>query len=177
MDFINIITEHYKISDELKCYIEDTIVNSGCQDIQFKKLNPKYFGLSSHDGVIISDNLLNMSLPLFLFILFHELTHQLQFKKYGDDMLIYLKNIPDESVSNFILKQEIIADRLSSLKIHHLQNKGLLSKDFKPMLVYRNISRDKFLTKISEYRLLMKEVNVKTPDDVSRFFRGLVLSN
>jgi hypothetical protein len=174
-NFIKIVETRFSLSDEIKKEINDFIVKSECKDIQIKKLRSP-LGLSLHDGIIINEILLDTTLGLFLFILFHELTHQLQYKKYGvDKMYLYLNDVSDTEVSDYILNQEIVADRLSSIKIRQLQNRGLISKDFNPFQIHKKCDKTLFQKKIKRYCELMKDNNIKTFDDVSVFFRDEII--
>ena len=174
-NFIEIVETRFSLSDEIKNEINDFIVKSECKDIQIMKFKSP-LGISLHDGVIINEILLDTTLGLFLFILFHELTHQLQFKKYGvDKMYLYLNDVSDTEVSDYILNQEIVADRLASIKIRQLQNRGLISKDFNPIQIHKNCTKSLFHERIKRYLTLMKDNNVKTSDDVSVFFRNEII--
>jgi len=71
-NFIEIVETRFSLSDEIKNEINDFIVKSECKDIQIMKFKSP-LGISLHDGVIINEILLDTTLGLFLFILFHEL--------------------------------------------------------------------------------------------------------
>lgn len=172
----DILVKQFSLPDEFRDYIQDNINKSGCPNIEFLEFNNGLFGVSLHDGIILNDTLLKYPLSLCIFIILHELTHQLQFNKYGvDNMYLYLNDVSDDEVSEFILKQEIVADRLASLKIRQLQKKGLISKDFTPIQIHKKVNPELFKQKIVNYRNLMKEQNVRTPDDVSNFFKTLII--
>lgn len=170
-NFINVIDKRFSLSDEIKLDIIDFIKKSECKDIKIKKFRGSQLGISLHDGVVINEKLLGTTLSLVLFVLYHELTHQLQFKKYGvDNMYLFLSDVSDDEVSDTLLKREIVADRLSSIKIFQLQKKGLITKDFTPIQIHKNADPKLFKQKIVKYRGLMSEKKVKTPEDVSLFF-------
>lgn len=172
----DVLTKQYSLSDEFREYIQNSIVKSKCPNIEFIDFKNGFFGLSLHDGIILNDTLLKYPLSLCIFIILHELTHQLQFNKYGvDKMYLYLNDVSDDEVSEFILKQEIVADRLASLKIRQLQKKGLISKDFTPIQIHKKVDPKLFKQKIVNYRNQMREQNVRTPDDVSCFFKTLII--
>ena len=172
----DVLTKQYSLSDEFREYIQNNITKSKCPNIEFLNFKNGLFGLSLHDGIILNEVLLKYPLPLCIFIILHELTHQLQFNKYGvDKMYLYLNDVSDDEVSEFILKQEIVADRLASIKISQLQNKGLISKDYVPIQIHKKADPKLFKQRIVRYRNLMREQNVRTPDDVSCFFKTLII--
>ena len=74
--------------------LELLIKNSGCKNIQVLDIKGP-LGYTLHDKLVISKKLLDSgNLSLVLFVLFHELAHSFQFKKYGDNVMykIYDEN-------------------------------------------------------------------------------------
>jgi hypothetical protein len=71
-----------------------------------------FCGMSLTDNVMLSEFIFNESLYKFIYILFHEIAHQYQYKKYGKDILYTLANqeINNKTLDSLI-KIEQVADR------------------------------------------------------------------
>lgn len=83
------VTEKLQKRLDLHLYIkeiEEFIERSGCKSIRFEELSPKCGGISLPNECIISTIILQFPTELLLYILFHEIAHQYQYKKYGKDL-------------------------------------------------------------------------------------------
>jgi hypothetical protein len=71
-----------------------------------------FCGLSLTDNVILSKSIFNRSIFGFIFVLFHEIAHQYQYKKYGKNLLYDLttNEITDDTL-NKLIEIEKVADR------------------------------------------------------------------
>lgn len=105
----------YKIS------IEEFINKSGCKSIKFENLNPKCGGISTPDECIISTTILQFPKEILLYILFHEIAHQYQYKKWGKNLMMdaYTK-LPIKEATKNLLYIESIADRFAILKLRSI---------------------------------------------------------
>ena len=98
--------------------IESFIRGSGQTNIRFEKLSPLCAGISSPKECIISEMILTLPRPLLLYILFHEIAHQYQYKKHGINMMLYTyTNQPFENAILTLRHTESIADRFAILKL------------------------------------------------------------
>ena len=94
-DFIQKIIATYpeteNFIDKIKSFIED----SNCKKIEVARFKYPALGLALHNGVLFNKTIFNQTLSNFLFIIFHEIAHQYQYKKYGDDKMyeFYLGDI------------------------------------------------------------------------------------
>lgn len=135
-------------ADKLKSLIKYSIQSSGCESIKFQKLDNKYGGLSLHDGVFINTEVLyGNPLSMVLYIIFHEIGHQYQFKKYGIDLMYkpYRTDRDFEEAIKIIREREMVADEYAIRKLREFIKFGFLprgstiGKGF-----YKLISIDKF---------------------------------
>jgi hypothetical protein len=175
--FLDEINSKYEMSDELRNKIEDFIEKSGCQKIEFIRFNYPAFGLSMHDGVLINRMLLNTyGLEHLIFIIFHEIAHQYQFKKYGEEKMYdtYIGDISDDEATDFLRKTEIVADEFATRKIRELQKINLFNKSFVPPQQYKNMSKSTLKEMITNIRTSLKNQNIKSPKKISEFFYNMV---
>lgn len=116
--------------------------------------NRQVCGASLTDNVIISSNIFNLSLEKFIYVLFHEIAHQYQYKKYGKSLLFNLsKNGFNEKVLDYIIKIEQVADRFG---ISMSKN---YSKKFKlpDAMIYSPYDGSAY-TGRAAYRILLQEI-------------------
>ena len=85
--FIDTIDLQYEISDEIREFLFDFISNSDCKKIEFANFKMGVMGIALHSGVMINKMILSRNLEFLLFVIFHEIAHQYQFKKYGKDIM------------------------------------------------------------------------------------------
>jgi hypothetical protein len=104
-----------------KTEIEIFIERSGCVKVIFEDLDPKCGGISTPDECIISTIILQFPKEILLYILFHEIAHQYQYKKWGKNLMMdtYTK-LPIEDAVKSLLYIESVADRLAILKLRSI---------------------------------------------------------
>lgn len=175
--FLDEISNVYELSDELKNFIKEFIKESNCKQINFSKFKIGALGLALHSGVLMNSITLKQPLPFLLFVVFHEVAHQYQFKKYGHDVMYdcYLGDVSEEQASEFMKKTEEVADEFATRKIRELQKRGLIGK-FTPPQVYKNIPMEKITMMVNNFRTDMKRKNIDSPIKVSEYFYNMVKS-
>jgi hypothetical protein len=97
--------------------------------------------------VLLNQNIFFQSLPNFLFILFHEIAHQYQYKKYGDEKMyeFYLGEIGVREAAILMKKFETVADEFATRKVREFVRMGLISQPNTPGLaLYNNVSLSYF---------------------------------
>lgn len=114
-DFYNLFKEKYGNVENFDRIFEEIV-----SDIK-KSPTPKitltdrgYFcGMSLTNNVILNKSIFGTDLHKFIFILFHEIAHQYQYKKYGKNLLYELttKEVTDDTL-NKLIGIEQVADRL-----------------------------------------------------------------
>lgn len=174
--FMDEIKSKHKMSDELSNTVKDFIVKSDCNKIAFSNFRIAAMGVALHDFVLINKMVLSQKLELLLFVVFHEIAHQYQFKKYGEDVMYdcYLGEISDEEAAEFMRKTELVADEFATRKIRELQNKGLIEKGFIPPSVYKNMPINQIMVMIKQFRSQIKQQKITTPEKISEFFYNMV---
>ncbi len=99
--FLNELSNSFSISDELKDEVVRFIEESNCKKLEFSNFKMPVLGLALHNIVLINKQVLSRNLEFALFVIFHEIAHQYQFKKYGDDIMYqcYLGDLTIEDAS------------------------------------------------------------------------------
>lgn len=175
-DFIDELDDRFNLNYDLIDFIVETIESSGCQKIEFTEFKFQAYGLALHNRVLINSVVLNISLEMALFVIFHEIAHQYQYKKYGAKKMYecYSDEIPIEDAIVFMKNTEMVADEFGSRKIRELQNRDLINKRFKPMLMYKNMPNEKFKPLIEKIKLKLKSKEITSPESISEIFYNMI---
>jgi hypothetical protein len=176
--FINQIDSRYKMSDELKEFITDFIKESDCKKIEFTGFKFQALGLALHDGVLINKLALNRGLDFLLFVIFHEIAHQYQFKKYGDTKMYecYIGDISVDDAAKFMKTTEEVADEYASRKFKELVKKKIINSDFVPPQMYKNVPISQIRMMVDNYRKEMKSKDITSSEKISEYFYNMVKS-
>lgn len=176
--FINDIKSKFDISTELEEGIIKFINDSNCQNIEFAGFNISASGVALHDGVLINKYILNNNLNFLLFIIFHEVAHQYQFKKYGENKMYecYIGKMSDEEGAIFMKNTEMVADEFAGRKIREFQKKGLINSSYVPPQMYKNVPIMQITMLIKNYRSQMRLKNIDSPEKISEYFYNVIKS-
>jgi len=176
--FLNKIQAEYDISDSLYVEMLDFIEESGCKKIEFAKFNYPALGLALHNGVLINSNMIGDNLSFLIFVIFHEVVHQFQFKKYGDKIMygVYSGDVSIDEAAKFMKHTEEVADEFAMRKIRELQKKGLIDDNYRANSPYRNISVQSIKSMIIRFRDDLESKNITSPNDISKYFYNMVKS-
>lgn len=113
-EFYELFRKNYEKTENFDSIVEELI-----SDIK-KSPTPKitlsergmFCGMSLTDNVILNSSMFNRTLYGFIFVLFHEIAHQYQYKKYGKNLLYDLTtNELTESTLDKLMDIEQVADR------------------------------------------------------------------
>ena len=176
--FLDEITSVHTMSDELRDFVKNFINDSNCERIDFANFKMAgAMGVAIKSGVLINKIALTRSLPFLLFLIFHEIAHQYQFKKYGEDIMYncYIGDISEIEAAEFMKHTEEVADDFASRKIRELQKLNLID-NFNPVQIHRNLPIQQVLMMVSRYREDMRMNNIDTPEKVSEYFYNIVKS-
>ena len=175
--FLDEITSVHTMSDELRDFVKNFINDSNCERIDFANFKMAgAMGVAIKSGVLINKIALKRSLPFLLFLIFHEIAHQYQFKKYGNIMYkCYIGDISEMEAAEFMKHTEEVADDFASRKIRELQKLNLID-NFNPIQIHRNLPIQQVLMMVSRYREDMRMNNIDTPEKVSEYFYNIVKS-
>lgn len=157
-DFYKLFTEKYgKIVNFEQIFqeIESDIKKSPTPKITITDRG-MFCGMSLTDNVILSKSIFSREIFSFIFVLFHEIAHQYQYKKYGKNLLYELttKEITDATL-NKLIDIEQVADRFGKNMASKYASKFNLEK--KPInSPYDNIEYGK-----SSYKRLIQSIQEK----------------
>lgn len=179
-DFIGQMVEKYPevegYSNQLKSFIE----NSGCHKIEVASFKYPAMGLALHNGILFNKMIFYQTLPKFLFVLFHEIAHQYQYKKYGAEKMyeFYLGDLDVNDAAESMKKIEIIADEFALRKVREFAKIGLIDvKDSNLPAVYKTIPINHFVRLITQSRDEIKRKGITDFDGVSETFYNMVKVN
>jgi hypothetical protein len=168
-------TEQY--IDNIKSFIE----NSNCKKIEVSKFKFPAMGLAMHNGVLFNEAIFNYPLSSFLFVVAHEIAHQYQYKKYGDDKMYecYLGEISVKEAAETMKEVEIIADEFATRKLREFIKIGLIDKEDSPFIkaMYRNVPISHFENLISKTRDDLNQKNLKNFEGITNYFYNMIKVN
>jgi len=182
-NFLNKTIQKFPETEKYKDTIEKFIESSGVKKIELSNFSFGYdnaLGLSLHDGVLLNNKIFNLNLPTFLYVVFHELAHQYQFKKYGDDKMydLYRGKIDVKEAAAAMKNIELIADEFAVRKIREFIKLGLLNKEDEiKNPVYKNIPLSHFEQLINLFAKKLKTKGAKNPDEISDVIYNTVKAN
>ena len=176
--FLNKIQAEYDISDSLYTELMEFIEKSNCKKIEFAKFNYPALGLALHNGVLINSNMIGDNLSFLIFVIFHEVAHQFQFKKYGDKIMygVYSGDVSIDEAAKFMKHTEEVADEFAMRKIRELQKKGLIDNNYRANSPYRNISVQSIKSMIIRFRDELERKDITSPNDISKYFYNMIKS-
>lgn len=164
-------------------YAMDTIVDfirkSGCQKIEILDFKHPAYGAALHDRVIINKLVLNRDLTTFLYVVFHEIAHQYQYKKYGIDKMYgcYTGDISIEEGAEFMKYVENVADEFAVRKIRQLDKlyKDRLNlKVDKIVKAYQNSTTTQFEGLIRHIIKLIRDNNYNDKEEISEIMYNYI---
>jgi hypothetical protein len=174
-DFMDTIISKYPEIDEHKEHIINFINKSGCKKIEFGNMNYGA-GLSLHDSVLLNKTLLTQqSMDMMLFVVFHEIAHQYQFKKYGAEKMyeLYTGKLSIEDGITFLYETEITADEFALRKCREFIKLGLL-KSIPSQGVYKKMSKDQLLALYNGVQRILSARKGDSPEEVSEVIYNFI---
>jgi hypothetical protein len=175
-----IITTFPKTKDYIDS-IKSFIDNSGCKKIEVAKFKYPAFGLALHNGVVFNETIFNNSLPNFLFIMCHEIAHQYQYQKYGNEKMyeFYLGEIDVKEAAIAMKQIEMTADEFAERKVREFVKLGLLNSNEVSMFngFYKRAPLMYFEKLITQIKEKIKESGVTDFDGISTIFYNMIKAN
>jgi hypothetical protein len=170
-EFIDTIISNYPETKPIIPMITEFLKKSGCKLIKFSNFS-KGYGLSLEDRVIISNMSLNKGLTFFLYVIFHELAHQYQYKKYGIEKMyeMYTGTISVREGAEFMKYVETIADDFAFRKLREIKNKfsDKIKINFNAISkVYENVPISHYETMVIMITDTLKKSNYTDPNEIS----------
>lgn len=179
-DFMQRIIETYPETKEYSDKIKSFIENSGCKKIEVSKFKYPALGLALHNGVLFNEQIFNQNLPMFLFVISHEIAHQYQYKKYGAEKMYeyYIGEVDLREAAEAMKKVEIIADEFADRKVREFEKMGLVkSNERRYHSVYKNTPISYFEKLLEAAKKEIKKVGYKGFDTISDVFYNMVKVN
>lgn len=168
-DFMNTVINKYPEVEEFRDALEKFIVDSDCGKLTIEPMKLG-LGVSLSDRCIISTQALEFDLPNFLFVLFHEIAHQYQYKKYGMEKMyeVYIGNLSMEECAKWMKDVEIVADEFATRKVRQFIKLGYIDDENDILKAfYKNIPESHFIALISKIKNMIKKKGIKSPEEIS----------
>jgi len=165
-----------KVSYDLLMDLMDIIDKSGCPKIAFEELTGA-LGISKTDACIVSDTVIGLALPRMLYIILHEVAHQFQYTKHGEDFaqnIYFGTNTPVESGKE-LLKIENTADRYAIRMTRYLLVKhDIPYSKFDLIGAYSNYTPAGISHYINNLRNQIKNLKLKNITEVNALIYNMV---
>lgn len=176
-NFTNTITKIYPELEPYKEKFEKFITDSGCQNIEFAGFNYPALGMATHNKILINKQLIysRRSLSYILFVIFHEVAHHYQFKKYGAKIMydIYRDEIPLKKAAEILKNIELVADEFGLRKLREFEKMGI-ENEFPPSSVYKYMPNKQLEELLKKCREDLRKNNIEDVEKISEFFYNLV---
>lgn len=175
IEWIDLVKEN-EVSPELLGDVMSMIERSGCPSIRFEKLLGA-LGISLTTACIVSSSALNMPLQRLFYIIFHELAHQYQYTKHGEEFAeaVYFGEGDSIAGARLLLKIENTADRYAYKIVKHLFEKHGLPFNAKNFdLVYKHATPEGISTYIDNLRETIKTHNLTNVHEVNELIYNMV---
>lgn len=163
-EFITQVIETFPEAKDMKDEIKSIIEKSNCPKIEFKSI--RVLGFALHNGIVLSSSLLRYNFEMFLLVLFHELAHQFQFKKYGNKIMynLYEEKTSLDDGANFLIHTEMAANRFAKHKLMELKRRGKINNlPYMPI----NVNESGLKQQLKDVKKFVKENNVDNREDIS----------
>jgi len=178
--FLIQVMETYPETEGFIDNIESFIKNSNCKKIEVAMFKYPALGLAVHNGVLFNEVIFKQQLPDFLFIIFHEIAHQYQYKKYGDEKMyeFYLDETDVKEAAIAMKKIEIIADEFANRKVREFVKLGFINApNRKTLSMYKDIPLNHFERLISQTKDTIRSKNVSSFDEIADIFYNMIKVN
>ena len=175
-EFIKVLDDKYGLSDELKLEISNSLKSSECKNVSFQRIH-NAAGLALWNRLVLNPDMLTYGLGKVLFVLFHEMAHQYQFKKYGKDKMLeyFNEEISLSDAAKFLQNTEKVADEFAVRKVKSLERKGLIKlNDYDIQRGYEHMNISQFENLISHFRKMLEQKNITGSEKISEFLYNMV---
>lgn len=147
--------------------LENIIIESKCPEIRFENL--AVLGISMADACIINQSILKTDFQNAMYIILHEIAHQMQYSKHGEDFAagIFLNNIPDQQLINTLRKIELTADRYAIAKLKQIFNAARIPMTRVPQSIYKQIPDATLHQHIQKTRRAVKQHKLTSTQQIN----------
>jgi hypothetical protein len=129
--FLEKVIQRYPEVSEFVDALKHDIEKCGVKKISLES-TLKSSGVSHPDFIYISNQVLNYNLSSFIFVLFHEILHQYQYKKYGVKYVLstYVDDMNEDETIKRLFEIEKVADRFGKAMVSKYYRLGYLSSRY-----------------------------------------------
>lgn len=175
-NFISELEKFFPKVTTFKDVLIDFIEKSDCKKIEWSYFNNNAHGLALHDSVLINYEAKERGMEYVIFLIFHEIAHQYQFKKYGAEKMYdcYVGDISLDEATDFMRKTELVADEFARKKVEQLKKMGFIDKNHVPKGVYKTVPVQMLKNMMSFFRDKFKKSNVKSPEQISSTMYNMI---
>jgi len=148
--------------------LEHIILASKCPEIRFEHI--KALGISKHDACIVNTSVLRSSFKYALYVILHEIAHQMQYSKHGEDFAqaLFLDNLSDQQLAQLLRKIELTADRYAVAKCKQILKKFINdASDVRGF--YAGTSDAQLLSHIHRVRNAVKQHKLDNINDINEW--------
>lgn len=152
-------------SHEIK-ELENIILASKCPEIRFEYI--KALGISKHDACIVNSSVLKNSFKYALYVILHEIAHQMQYSKYGEDFAqtIFVDELSDQELAQMLRKIELTADRYAVAKCKQIFKRfGNDAPEVRGH--YKNVSDAQLISHIRTVRQAIQQHGMTNINDIN----------
>lgn len=173
--FVDEIIDIHPKMGEFRDFFIKSIENSGCDNIFFDNITS--LGLSLHDKCVINYSALK-NLGDLIFITFHEVAHQYQYKKYGKELIydIYTGELEIDSAIVFLKHLENTADQFGLRKVREFKRLGLDMGE-KPLRTkggYEHYTDKMYVNYVDMLADKIKSAGITDPDKISEYIYNMI---
>jgi hypothetical protein len=160
---------HSYIPADMILDVKDFIEQSLCPEIVFEPLRGA-LGISLSDKCVVSLSVLQGSLDHCLYVIFHELAHQYQYSKHGENFVeeLYKDQIPVIDAAKTLIKIEVTADRYAINKVKQLFQNYFPDKPLRLNSVYKNVPVNFIVQHLQKIRDRVKLLKLTNIDDINQ---------
>jgi hypothetical protein len=177
-ELFSVLFKKHPNLEQHKQVIEDFINNSGCKKIEIKSFKIQAAGLALHDKVVYNPYIFNISINYLIYIIFHEIAHQYQYKKYGMEKMYALYNGQlqiDEAVK-WLRYTETVADEFAIRKCRELKKLGVLNGTLVTSGMYGSVPDMHLKSLLVKFRNLIRSKKITDPIAVSEILYNHIIA-
>lgn len=171
-DFMDTLLDTHPRVERYMDRIRKFITDSGCQRIEIKSFTPgnMAYGISLHDRVVINPMAFRGTIEETLYIIFHEIAHQYQYKKYGRNFAYNMYNgkIHIEDGVRLLRQVENTADQFAIRKCREFANLGLLDMSkVRTKGVYSSVTTKQYFESLYKFIQIVRDANISDTEQIS----------
>ena len=179
--FMDRIIKKYPEIEPFRDELIEFVEKSGCKKIEFAGFeagNLPMKGISLTNSLLMTADILNDTKEGLIFIFFHEVAHQYQYRLYGQKRMYapYLGELPIDEAIKFVKKMENEADEFATKKCLEYVKKGILDPNKINRSVYHKYPDSVFKMQITTMQKLVKMLGTKDPDKLSAMVYKIIKS-